>query len=751
MKAISTAELDAIAGGYHGDPFALLGPHQTRRGKIPAFEVRAFLPQATSASVVTATGTVLMARLHADGIFSAPLESANVPYQFQYQTHTGEKITEEDPYRFPPLIEDADLHLYAEGNLNEGWKVFGAQPLAVDGIPGVRFAVWAPNAAAVSISGDFNSWDARRHPMRLRAGGVWEIFLPCARVGHAYKYFIRSKHHGYQELKSDPWAFQSEVPPRSASVVADMAHQWADAAWLEKRAATDWLKAPISIYEVHLESWMRAPGGGLLTYREMAERLVEYVRRLNFTHVELMPVEEHPYAGSWGYQVTGYFAPTSRFGSAADFKHLIGQFHEAGIGVILDWVPAHFPKDAHGLAFFDGTALYEHADPRQGEHRDWGTLIFNFGRNEVRSFLISSALFWLREYHIDGIRVDAVASMLYLDYSRKAGEWVPNVHGGRENLEAISFLRRFNELAHRESGAVTFAEESTAFPGVSRPVYAGGLGFTFKWNMGWMHDMLNYFALNPVHRRFHHGNITFSMLYAFTENFVLPVSHDEVVHGKRSLLAKMPGDEWQRFANVRAFLAYMYAHPGKKLLFMGAELGDPAEWNHATDLPWDLLQSPLHGALQFFVRDLNRFYRENPDLWLDDCSHAGFEWIDIADVDQSVICFLRRPAANAEASARPLIFACNFTPVPRELYGIGVPGPGIYDEVFNTDSTYYGGSNMGNLGGVRAISRPLHSRPYRLEVVLPPLAVVAFRERVATAPQESETAGRRPARRGRSA
>jgi 1,4-alpha-glucan branching enzyme len=466
---------------------------------------------------------------------------------------------------------------------------------------------------------------------------------------------------------------------------------------------------------------MKAPGGSTLTYRDFAVRLVDYVKRMGYTHIELLPIQEHPFSGSWGYQVTGYFAPTARFGPPEDFMFFIDACHQAGIGVILDWVPAHFPKDAHGLAFFDGTALYEHADPRQGEHLDWGTLIFNFGRNEVREFLVSNALFWLKEYHIDGLRVDAVASMLYLDYSRKEGEWVPNKFGGRENLEAIEFLKRFNELAHTVPGAITIAEESTAFPGVSRPVFLGGLGFTMKWNMGWMHDMLHYFTTDPVHRKFHHSDITFSLLYAFTENFLLPISHDEVVHGKKSLLGKMPGDEWQKFAGARAFLAYMYAHPGKKLLFMGSEIGDYREWNHETSVPWDLLQYPIHASLQFFVRELNHFYRSQPALYEQDFSYQGFEWIDISDVDQSVISFLRR------GKSETLIFACNFTPVPRTNYVIGVPEGGTYTEVVNSDSQYFGGSNMGNAGNVTAIAKPSHGRQHRIVITLPPLAVVAFK------------------------
>jgi len=494
---------------------------------------------------------------------------------------------------------------------------------------------------------------------------------------------------------------------------------------MEARAHRNWLREPISIYEVHLESWLRGPNGETLSYRELASKLIEYVKWMGYTHVEFLPVTEHPYSGSWGYQSTGYFAPTSRMGRPEDFMYLGDQCHQAGIGVIADWVPAHFPKDAHGLAFFDGTALYAHEDPRKGEHKDWGTLIFNYGRNEVRSFLISSALFWLKQYHIDGLRVDAVASMLYLDYSRQPGEWIPNQFGGNENLEAIDFLRKFNELAHQVPGAVTIAEESTAFPGVSRPVYLGGLGFTMKWNMGWMHDMLEYFSKDPVYRKFHHSNITFSLLYAFSENFVLPISHDEVVHGKRSLLSKMPGDEWQRFANVRAFLTYMYAHPGKKLLFMGCEIGQYEEWNHNASVRWDLLEFGYHRQLQAFVRELNRFYRSQPCLYELDTSYEGFEWVDFNDVDHSVIAFLRRASDPPDF----LLFCCNFTPAPRFGYRFGVPAPGFYEEVFNSDSQWFGGSNLGNAGGVASEQVPAHGRPHSISITLPPLAVVAFRRR----------------------
>ena len=588
---------------------------------------------------------------------------------------------------------------------------------------GVRFALWAPNADEVSVIGDFNQWNRANHPMQRRDGGVWELFIPVLGAGTHYKYSVRALSGEVQE-KSDPYAFFAEATPRTASIVWGLNnHTWADQAWMEERGSRNLQHEPVSIYEVHLESWMRKPSHESLSYRELAERLVTYVRDLGYTHLELMPVMEHPFSGSWGYQVTGYFAPTSRFGTPDDFRYFVDCCHQAGLGVILDWVPGHFPRDAHGLWRFDGTALYEHEDPRQGEHREWGTLIFNYGRNEVRNFLLSNALYWLREFHIDGLRVDAVASMLYLDYAREQGEWIPNRFGGRENLEAIDFLKRFNELVHQEPGAISIAEESTAWPGVSRPVYTGGLGFTMKWNMGWMHDMFQYFAKDSVFRKYHQQLITFSMLYAFTENFVLPVSHDEVVYGKRSLIYKMPGDEWQRFANTRAFLAYMFAHPGKKLLFMGTEFGQTAEWNHDTQLEWRLLQYPIHFKLQTMVKELNWLYRREPALFEVDDSYHGFEWIDLQDSESSIITFIRF-ARNREDF---IVFACNFTPVPREGYRIGVPKSGLYRELLNTDSELFGGANVGNAGAVMAEEIPFHGRPASLNVTIPPLAVVAFK------------------------
>ena len=724
---MTAAEIEAIAGGYHGDAFRILGPHMVRaKDERPRWEVRAFLPQAEAAWVALDGHRCPLLRKHARGFYAGLFEGEPRRYTLVARLADGREVELEDPYRFGPQISDTDLYLYGEGTLHEAYRSLGAHLAEVDDVAGVRFAVWAPNALVVTLVGEFNDWDTRRHPMRRRNNGVWELFVPGLGEGTTYKFNIRSRLVGYQQMKADPFAFACETPPKSASVVWDTSkHKWNDAAWMEARPKVDLLKSPVSAYEVHIESWLRTPRGESLSYRELAVQLVEYVKRMGYTHIEFLPIMEYPFSGSWGYQIIGYFAPTSRFGTPDDFKFLVDACHQAGIGVIIDWVPGHFPKDAHGLAFFDGTALYEHADPRKGEQPDWGTKIFNYGRNEVRSFLISNALFWLKEYHIDGLRVDAVASMLYLDYSRQPGEWIPNRYGGNENLEAIDFLRRFNELAHSVPGAFTAAEESTAFPGVSKPVYLNGLGFTFKWNMGWMHDMLDYFHQDPVYRKYHHNAITFSLLYAFTENFVLPISHDEVVHGKGSLLGKMPGDEWRQFANVRAFLAYMWAHPGKKLLFMGQDIGQREEWNHDVGVRWDVLEFAFHAKLQALVRELNRLYRASPALYQVDFHHSGFEWVDFHDWENSVIAFLRR----AEDPKDFLLFCCNFTPVERKLYEFGVPEAGFYEEILNTDSELFGGSNLGNGGLVS--SRPIarHNRPNSISITLPPLAVVAFRKR----------------------
>jgi 1,4-alpha-glucan branching enzyme len=709
------ADIEAIVRGRHGDPFRLLGPHSID-GKTGQWRVCAFLPGAESAALLTGGDRLPMLNDADPEFFTIDLPKDPGHYRIAYRNGAGDEVEREDPYRFPPLLTEFDLHLHAEGNNFETWRMLGSHPLTVEGVPGFRFAVWAPNAQTVTVTGDFNDWNARQYPMRKRDAGIWEIFLPHLGLGTLYKYNVVSSVTGSEQLKADPYAFATEVPPNTASKTADLTdYSWQDTAWMDARASYSWQASPISIYEVHLESWMRDGDGHSLTYKELAHRLVDYVLNLGFTHIELLPIMEYPYGGSWGYQVTGFFAPTSRFGSPADFKHFVDVCHQRGVGVIVDWVPGHFPKDAFGLARFDGTALYE--------HKDWGTLIFNYGRNEVRGFLISNALFWLKEYHIDGLRVDAVASMLYLDYSREPGDWIPNQHGGRENLEAIYFLRRFNELAHEIPGAMTIAEESTSFTGVSRPVYLNGLGFTMKWNMGWMHDMLHYFGQDPIHRKYNQNDITFSLLYAFTENFVLPISHDEVVHGKGSLIGKMPGDPWRRFANARAFLGYMWSHPGKKLLFMGCEIGQYEEWNYEGSLRWDLLQYKFHHGLQELVRRLNAFYRAEPALHQVEFHHSGFEWVDFRDVESSIISFIRR----AEDPRNFLLFCCNFTPLVRYDYEIGVPEQGSYREVLNTDLQEFGGSGVRNEHDRHSLDENRHGRPYHIKVTLPPLGVIAFR------------------------
>jgi 1,4-alpha-glucan branching enzyme len=624
------------------------------------------------------------------------------------------------------LLTNYDLHLLAEGTHYRSYEKMGAHLRQVNGAPGVAFAVWAPEAAQVSLIGDFNGWNPDSHPMRQREGGVWEAFVPGLGPGALYKYHLRSRRDDYRADKADPYGFAAETRPLTASKVWDLSgYEWGDRRWMEERAGANALERALAVYEVHLGSWRRVPEeqNRWLTYREMADSLTSYLLEMGFTHVEFLPVTEHPFDGSWGYQTIGYFAPTSRFGSPADFMYLIDTLHQHGIGVILDWVPAHFPHDAHGLGYFDGTHLYEHADPRQGHHPDWDTLIFNYGRPEVQNFLLSNALFWFDKYHVDGLRVDAVASMLYLDYGRRPGEWIPNRHGGNENLEAIGFLRKFNEKSYGEyPGIMTIAEESTAWPMVSRPLYVGGLGFGFKWNMGWMHDILDYMSQDPVYRSYHHDRLTFSLVYAHQENFILPFSHDEVVHGKRSMIGKMPGDAWQKFANLRTLYGYMYGHPGKKLLFMGDELGQWNEWNHDTSLDWHLLEQPLHRGLQRWVRDLNTFYRAQPALLEQDFSPSGFEWIDCQDAPRSVISFLRWPKKRRSA----LAFVCNFTPLPCHNYRIGVPWGGFWQEALNSDASLYGGSGQGNLGGVAASPIPMHGRPYSLNITIPPLGTVAF-------------------------
>ena len=673
---MATKAVTQLLAGQHSDPHRLLGLH--------AGVVRALRPDAASMEVVLDDGSRLaMRRTDEAGVFEARVGDRVDSYRLRADYADGMSVIFDDPYRFWPTVGDLDLHLFGEGRHHRLHRVLGAHVREHQGVQGTSFAVWAPNAKAVRVVGDFNLWDGRVHPMRsLGASGVWELFLPGVGAGSHYKYELVTP-NGHLTLKADPYAFAAEVPPGTASVVALSGHAWRDDGWMQRRSDRDWLREPMSVYEVHLGSWRQG-----LSYRELAEQLPDYVAGLGFTHVELMPVAEHPFGGSWGYQVSSYFAPTSRFGAPDDFRALVDAFHERGIGVIVDWVPAHFPRDDWALARFDGTALYEHEDPRKGAHPDWGTLVFNFGRNEVRNFLISNALFWLEDFHIDGLRVDAVASMLYLDYSRQAGEWIPNEFGGRENLEAVSFLKEMNEVVYGSCpGVMTVAEESTAWPSVSRPVYVGGLGFGFKWNMGWMHDTLHYFTKDPIHRRYHLDNLTFGLLYAFSENFVLPLSHDEVVHGKGSLLGKMPGDRWQQLANLRSLLAWMWAHPGKQLVFMGGELAQPSEWNHDASLEWHLLDHPEHRGVQDLVRGLNAIYAAQPALWQRDATPDGFSWIDASDVDGNVLSFFRRSAADGV-----LVCVANLSPVPRQGYRVGLPFGGRWTEVLNTDATEFGGS-----------------------------------------------------------
>jgi 1,4-alpha-glucan branching enzyme len=727
ITTVSPHDLQLLLNAEHPDPFGFLGLQESNGQLV----VRAFRPDAKSLTVVDRNDRERRfpaERMSEEGFFEASLKGAEsrFDYVLEVDRWTGERFQVADPYSFGTLLGELDMHLFCEGNHYEIYKKLGAHLSEINGHHGVVFSVWAPNAQRVSVIGDFNGWDGRVNPMRKRTeSGVWEIFIPEVTEGAHYKFELRNS-QGQVVLKSDPFAFFSQHGLETASLVFDVKRfGWNDDAWIEYRNSKQWQKEPISIYEVHLGSWARVPeeNNRYLSYRELGDRLIPYVQDSGFTHIELMPVAEHPFDGSWGYQVTGYYAPTSRYGNPDEFRDFVNRCHQSNIGVILDWVPGHFPKDAHGLAQFDGTHLYEHADPRQGEHQDWGTLIFNYGRNEVRNFLIGNALYWLDEFHIDGLRVDAVASMLYLDYSRTGGNWVPNVQGGRENLEAIYFLKRFNEVCYeRFPGILTIAEESTAWPGVSRPTFLGGLGFGFKWNMGWMHDFLTYMSREPIHRKHHQGDITFSLLYAFQEHFILVLSHDEVVHGKGSLVAKMPSDPWQKFANIRMFFAWMYAYPGKKLIFMGGEFGQWREWNHDQSLDWHLLDYPFHAGLRRLVQHLNYVYKTEPALWQLDDSYEGFEWIDFHDADSSIVVFLRK------AEMGPLfVFLVNATPVPRYGYRIGVPGEGWYEEVVNTDAEIYGGGNIGNYGGMHADAIPWQGRSHSISVVLPPLSLVAFK------------------------
>jgi 1,4-alpha-glucan branching enzyme len=733
VPTASMTDIEAIAGARHWDPFSVLGPHPVRAGDETLLAIRAFVPGAEAIRILPKGSgeSIETTEVHPAGFFEAVIGPVGTDfrYRLRIQPRGGAAWECEDPYRFGRVLTDFDVYLLAEGTHYQSFEKLGAHALEIDGVRGVHFAVWAPNAERVSVVGSFNGWDGRRNPMRnLGTSGLWEMFLPGLAEGDLYKFEIRSRGGGTIRLKSDPYAFYSEMRPGTASIVYDLAShrgEWHDHEWLaHERMRRNAFDAPISIYEVHLGSWMRGDGSRYLTYRELADRLIPYVKDLGFTHIELLPILEHPFDASWGYQALGYFAPTSRLGSPQDFAAFVNACHVAGIGVFLDWVPAHFPRDDHGLRLFDGTHLYEHADPRLGEHRDWGTLIFNYGRHEVRNFLLGNALFWLNKYHLDGLRVDAVASMLYLDYSRNEGEWIPNEYGGRENLAAIDFLKKLNELCHTQHpGVLTIAEESTAWPGVTRPPYVGGLGFSLKWNMGWMNDTLEYFSHDPVHRKYHHRNLTFSMLYAFSENFVLPLSHDEVVHGKRSLLDKMPGDGWQKFANLRLLLAFQHMMPGKKLLFMGSEFGQGQEWNCEQSLDWHLLGIDYHRGIQNLVRDLNRLLVTQPALHQIDFDWRGFEWIDLHDWEGSIISFVRRGRDPGEE----VVVVLNFTPVARHGYRVGMPGSGFYHEILNTDSEHYSGSNVGNAGGLRAEQVATHGRPWSLSLNVPPLAVLAFK------------------------
>lgn len=756
VATISPDQIERVVNNHHHDPFEVLGPHSIELDGQPRWVIRAYLPQASAAWILRPDQlpkdqqSIPMDIVHGGHFFECILPEASEPgnYQLKIQEGDRERVIY-DPYAFPsPKITDLDIHLFAEGNHHRLYEKLGAHLTQQNGIPGTYFSLWAPNARNVSVLGDFNSWDGRQHQMRKGPSGIWELFIPEVGEGATYKYEVKN-HAGHIYEKTDPHGFQQEARPKTASIVTNLdKYQWNDGDWLAQRRNNNPQSQPISVYEVHLGSWMHGaidspppanadgspgaivsiaeykPGARFLTYREMADRLIPYVKGLGFTHIEVLPVAEHPFDGSWGYQVTGYYAATSRFGRPEDLMYLIDQCHQNDIGVIVDWVPGHFPKDGHGLAFFDGTHLYEHADPRKGEHKEWGTLVFNYERNEVRNFLVANALFWFDKYHIDGIRVDAVASMLYLNYNRKDGEWVANDYGGCENIAAADFLRQTNHLIFSYfPGSLSIAEESTSWPMVSWPTYVGGLGFNLKWNMGWMHDMLDYFAMDPWFRQFHQNNVTFSIWYAFSENFMLALSHDEVVHGKSSIIGKMTGDEWQKFANVRCLYTYMFTHPGKKTLFMSMEFGQWSEWNDWNDLDWDLLNHKPHQQLKDFVGSLNQMYKSEPALYTDDFSDSGFQWIDCSDNRHSVISFIRR----AKDSDQFLVIVCNFTPQPHAHYRIGVPEQGFYEERFNSDSREYGGGNMGNLGGKWTEEWSFHNHPYSLDLCLPPLATIMFK------------------------
>jgi 1,4-alpha-glucan branching enzyme len=734
VMILSKAELASLVRAEHPNPHSLLGMH--RLGEGAGLVVRALVPDAAAVEVVPVRErekpAIKLKRLDEAGLFEGVTREASEVYAYDLVIHEpgGGTRRTRDPYSFLPSLGELDVYLFGQGNERRIYDKLGARLRVFDGVAGTSFAVWAPHARRVSVVGDFNRWDGRYHPMRSLGGsGVWELFVPGLGEGTHYKFEIHNA-AGHLVLKTDPYGAFFETAPKNAAIVWDnQKFPWTDQAWLDRRRERNPYRSPMSVYEVHLGSWRKKSMAQSFGFRELAGPLVDYVRQMGFTHVEFLPVAEHAFYPSWGYQVTGFYAPTSRFGTPDDFQGLVNALHEAGIGVLVDWVPAHFPRDDWALARFDGTALYEHEDPRQGEHQDWGTLIFNYGRHEVRNFLTANALFWCDRYHIDGLRVDAVASMLYLDYSRKEGEWIPNQYGGRENLEAVSFLREFNHTVHTEfPGVVTVAEESTAWPLVTRPPYLGGLGFSFKWNMGWMHDTLGYFRRDPVHRQYHQNDLTFAMLYHHNENFLLPLSHDEVVHGKGSLLGKMPGDDWRRFANLRALLGYQWLFPGKKLLFMGGEFGQSHEWNANAELDWTLLgQGPYHAAFQRYVEDLNRLYRAEPALWEGDYDPSGFQWIDCADNTHSVLSFLRRPGGGGGE----VVAILNLTPVPRFGYRVGLPRGGFWRERLNSDADYYGGGNLGNGGGVPAEDYQVHNQPFSAVFTLPPLSIVVFRPETA--------------------
>jgi 1,4-alpha-glucan branching enzyme len=712
-------DVEALLSGDHRDPHQLLGSHEVEGGAV----VRCYRPDASGVQVAVHDGpTVEAERTHPAGFFEVRLDNRPAAGAYTLLVRYGDLTYEVvDPYAFWPSVGEIDIHLAGEGRHEELWRRLGARPLTHEGVSGTAFAVWAPNALGVRVIGDFNSWDGRLNPMRmLGSSGIWELFVPDVGAGTRYKFELVTD-DGRLVTRADPFAFWAEVPPGNASRVFASAYEWGDDAWYAQRAEHEAVRSPMSIYEVHLGSWRRHPDGSHLSYRELAHELADHVERLGFTHVELLPVAEHPFGGSWGYQVSGYYAPTARFGDPDDFRYFVDHLHQRGIGVIVDWVPAHFPRDEFALARFDGTALYEHVDPRKGEHPDWGTLVFNYGRNEVRNFLIANALYWLEELHVDGLRVDAVASMLYLDYSRRADEWIPNEYGGRENLEAVHFLQELNRVVYgRNPHSLIISEESTAWPGVTKPVHLGGLGFGFKWNMGWMHDTLSYFARDPIYRRFHHHELTFGLVYAWSENFVLPLSHDEVVHGKRSLLDKMPGDRWQKFANLRALYGWMWAHPGKQLLFMGGEFGQWREWSEERELDWYVRGEHDHAGLEQLVADVNRAYREQPALWRRDHEPAGFQWIDPNNADDNVLSFIR----HSDGGHAPMVCVTNLSPLPREHLRIGLPLAGAWREVLNTDAAVYGGGNIGNLGVIEAIDLPWHGLPASAQIVAPPLATL---------------------------